>query len=96
MNRFTRWLLVGIGVVAIAAASVWLLTLDRGVEVETGSVTREALNVAIVEEGRTRVRSRYVVAAPVTGRLARIALTEGDAVIDGAHDRYEPVDVLFG
>ena len=88
MNRFTRWLLVGIGVVAIAAAAVWLLTLDRGVEVETGSVTREALNVAIVEEGRTRVRSRYVVAAPVTGRLARIALTEGDAVIDGAPVAY--------
>src|SRR5690606_1046666 len=34
-------------------------------------------------EGETRVRQRYVVAAPTSGRLLRIALEEGDAVAAG-------------
>lgn len=62
--------------------------LGGGIEVEAGAVTRERLEVHVVDEGRTRVRSRYVIAAPVTGRLARIALKEGDKVIDGAPVAY--------
>lgn len=88
MKRLSRWLFLGIGGIVVAGAALWLVSGDRGVEVETGAVARQALDVAIVEEGRTRVRSRYVVAAPVAGRLARIALTEGDTVIDGAPVAY--------
>jgi HlyD family secretion protein len=54
------------------------------VRVEVGSVDRGPLEVVVSEEGRTRVRQRYVVAAPVTGRLERIALDEGDAVTAGS------------
>lgn len=90
MKRATRWTLIGVGVAAVAAAAVGLPLLDGGVEVEAGTVSRERLEVSVVEEGRTRVRSRYIVAAPVTGRLARIALDEGDEVIDGA-----PVAYIF-
>ena len=90
MKRATRWTLIGVGIVAIAGAAIGLPLLDGGVEVEAGTVSRERLEVHVVEEGRTRVRSRYIVAAPVTGRLARIALDEGDEVIDGA-----PVAYIF-
>jgi HlyD family secretion protein len=46
-------------------------------------VTRAPLEVTVDEEGRTRVRDRYVVAAPVTGRLQRIVCDEGDALAQG-------------
>lgn len=39
--------------------------------------------VTIDEEGRTRVRDRFVVAAPVAGRVLRIGLEPGDAVRKG-------------
>jgi HlyD family secretion protein len=40
--------------------------------------------VTIDEEGRTRVRDRFVVAAPVAGRVLRIELEAGDAVKRGS------------
>lgn len=88
MSRITRWILIGLGAVVVGGGAAVLLALDGGVEVEAGDVTRERLEVHVVEEGRTRVRSRYVVAAPVTGRLARIVLQEGNQVIDGAPVAY--------
>jgi HlyD family secretion protein len=36
------------------------------------------------EDGKTRVRERYVVSAPVAGRLARVRVKAGDAVRAGA------------
>ncbi|MCU0621975.1 MAG: efflux RND transporter periplasmic adaptor subunit, partial [Gemmatimonadales bacterium] len=40
-------------------------------------------SVSIAEEGRTEVRDRYVVAAPVTGRVGRMRLEAGDEVRAG-------------
>jgi len=45
--------------------------------VDTGTVVQGALESTIEADGRTRVRERYTVVAPVTGRLERIALAEG-------------------
>ena len=86
MKKRTRWMLIAAGVVAVLAV-VLLLSSDAGLEVETARVTRGPLDVAVVEEGQTRVRERYVVAAPVTGRLARITVDEGDAVRAGRRPR---------
>ncbi len=66
----------GLGVVA---AIVWAL-VPRPVPVETARVDRGPLRVTVEEDGRTRVHMRYVVSAPVAGRLDRIALQAGDAV----------------
>jgi HlyD family secretion protein len=46
-------------------------------------VTRGPLLVTLDEEGRTRVRDRYVVVAPVAGRVARITHQVGDSVAPG-------------
>jgi HlyD family secretion protein len=51
--------------------------------VTVAAVERGALAVTVTEEGRTRVQSRYVVAAPVDGRLLRIDLDAGDTVNAG-------------
>jgi HlyD family secretion protein len=39
--------------------------------------------VSVEDDGRTRVRERYVISAPVDGRLLRTALEPGDSVLAG-------------
>jgi HlyD family secretion protein len=55
----------------------------RPVEVETGLVSEGPLTVYVSEEGKTRVRNRYVVAAPVAGSMQRVVLKPGDKVESG-------------
>jgi HlyD family secretion protein len=71
---------------AAAVASVLLLLSLRPdpVEVETTTIVRGALETTVNAEGVTRVRDRYLVAAPVTGRVERLTLREGDAIDAGA------------
>jgi len=47
-------------------------------------VTQGRFETTIDEDGKTRLADRYVVSAPLAGRLARITLREGDAVAAGA------------
>ena len=63
----------------ILALIVWAFR-PQPVPVDIATVTRGTLRVTIDEEGRTRVRERYVVSAPVGGRLQRVALKPGDPV----------------
>lgn len=75
---------VGIGVVATAVTyGVFALWRPEPVRVETARAMRRPLRVTVDEEGETRVRDRFVLAAPVPGRVARIALREGDSVRRG-------------
>lgn len=64
---------------AVLALIVWAFR-PQAVPVDIATVTRGTLRVTIDEEGRTRVRERYVVSAPVGGRLQRVALKPGDPV----------------
>jgi HlyD family secretion protein len=75
-----RRVLVSTGVVGgLLAIALWPGTVD----VDLASVTRGPLVVTVAEEGRTRVRDRFVVAAPVSGRILRIDLEPGDRVARG-------------
>lgn len=70
--------------VALAAAMLLVYALRPiPVPVEVAAAGRGPLRVTIDEEGRTRVRDRYVVVAPVAGRVARISLDEGAVVTRG-------------
>ena len=51
--------------------------------VDTAVVERGDVVVTVDAEGKTRVRTRYVVASPVGGRVQRIDLDPGDEVIRG-------------
>jgi HlyD family secretion protein len=64
---------------ALAALLGWAFA-PRPVEVETAAVGQGRFETTIDEDGKTRLRERYVVSAPLAGRLARIALHEGDVV----------------
>lgn len=76
-----------IGVLLLAAAVAAGLAYafrTQPVEVEVADVARGDVRVTVDEEGRTRVRERYLVAAPLGGRLRRVELHAGDAVRAGA------------
>ncbi|MDZ4288397.1 MAG: hypothetical protein U0984_10590, partial [Prosthecobacter sp.] len=55
----------------------------KPVEVETALVSRGPLTVHVVEEGKTRIRNRYVVSAPVAGLMRRVTLKPGASVVAG-------------
>jgi HlyD family secretion protein len=57
--------------------------LPRPVIVETAKVSRGPLRVTVEEEGKTRLRDRFVVSAPVAGYAQRVDLEVGDPVKRG-------------
>ncbi|MFL5395795.1 MAG: efflux RND transporter periplasmic adaptor subunit [Myxococcales bacterium] len=67
---------------AIAAGLVWA-AWPKPVAVDLATVARGPFEVTVSETGRTRVRNRYAVSAPVSGALSRIGLRPGDAVEGG-------------
>ena len=69
-------------VAALVLAMVYALQ-PRAVEVETGVIRQGPLTVYVSEEGKTRIRNRHVVAAPVAGSMQRVILKPGDAVKAG-------------
>lgn len=82
MKRTTRTVTIGVGT-ALVVYATFLFLRPTALVVETARAARRPLLVTIDEEGETRVRDRYVVAAPVAGRVARISLREGNAVRPG-------------
>lgn len=83
MRPFVRRTSITLAVMALLAAGVWFLR-PSPIPVDVAVVTRGALSVTLDQEGQTRIHPRYVVAAPVAGRLLEISLDEGDAVSCGA------------
>lgn len=69
---------------ALVAAGLFLGFRPQVIEVDVGAVQRGPLRVTIAQEGRTRVRERYVVTAPVSGYARRVPLDVGQAVERGA------------
>ncbi len=57
--------------------------IPKAVPVDIARVARGPMRVTVDEEGKTRVKDRYVVSAPVSGFLRRITLEEGDRVRRG-------------
>ena len=73
-------------VLLVAAAVVAGLVysfLPQPVEVDLTKVERGTLRVTVDEDGKTRIREKYVVSAPLNGRILRINMDPGDEVIAG-------------
>ncbi len=71
--------LLGLTLVGLVALGLW----PRPVPVETAVVRVAPLSVSVTEEGKTRIRARHVVFAPVAGFLRRAELRPGDPVRAG-------------
>jgi HlyD family secretion protein len=82
MTRWGNWF-IGIFAAGTVVALVIVAFRPTPVLVEIANVTRGPMQMTVNAEGRTRVRERYVVSAPVMGRLGRIELSEGDVVKPG-------------
>ena len=72
-----------LGIVAIVVAILAVALWPSAIEIDVATVGRGAMQVTIDEEGETRVRERFVVSAPVMGRVERIELEPGDPVVRG-------------
>jgi len=74
----TRLVMGGVGA-AVLAALVWAF-MPAPAEVEVASVGQGRFERAVQDDGKTRLRERYLVSTPLTGRVARIELKQGDVV----------------
>lgn len=74
------WILIGLAVLA----AIVVAFLPKPVPVELGTVTKGLLVVTAEGEGKTRIKDRFVVSAPVSGQMPRLSLHPGDQVKLGA------------
>ncbi|KXS46730.1 MAG: HlyD family secretion protein, partial [Marinobacter sp. T13-3] len=71
-------------VLAVLAVAAFVFVLrPEPVWVDLATVERGAMEVTLLEEGKTQVKDRYQVSSPVTGYLHRPQLEVGDPVIPG-------------
>jgi HlyD family secretion protein len=84
-ERRTNWTkpVAWAGVIVAMAGALFLFLRPEAVPVEVGPASTGALQVTLDNEGETRAHDRYVVTAPVAGRLARLELHPGDEVSEG-------------
>ncbi|MCW6035828.1 HlyD family secretion protein [Spirulina subsalsa FACHB-351] len=82
LKHLTRNVLYLVGGVGLIGA-VWVALRPSPVLVDIATVERDALQVTVNAEGRTRLQSRYTVSAAVAGNLRRVQLDEGDRIQQG-------------
>lgn len=81
--RLTR-VHIAVAGLTLAVAGLVAVALRPAIEpVDLGTVVRGPLQVTIEDEGRTRVRDRFIVSAPAAGRVLRLTLQPGDRVRRG-------------
>jgi HlyD family secretion protein len=77
-SRYKKLIYIAAGLVILAGFT--LLFLPGPVPVEVSKVSIGPLQVTVDEDGETRAHDRFIVSAPVAGRVARIELHEGDPI----------------
>jgi HlyD family secretion protein len=76
-----RVLLIAFAVAVLGAIGFALLPAP--IEADLAKVTRGLIRETVDQDGKTRIRERYIVSAPLAGRLLRIDLDPGDPVVAG-------------
>lgn len=72
-------LFVAVGV----CAAIYVAMQPQPIKVDVAKVSRGPLQVTVDEDGKTRIKERYIVSAPLSGRLLRIDIDPGDEVKAG-------------
>jgi HlyD family secretion protein len=78
-RRIVIWGVIGL----LAVLSLVVALLPRAIAVDLATISKAPMRVTLDHEGLTRVRERFVVSAPVAGRVLRINLEPGDRVERG-------------
>lgn len=76
-----RWLPYVLGLALIVALGFGLR--PKPAPVETAHATTGPLRATVSEEGKTRIKQRYVVSSPVTGQLRRVPFKPGATIAAG-------------
>lgn len=71
------FLAIAAGVLAGIAFAFW----PKAEVVDIAAVDQGDIKVTVDEDGKTRIREKYIVSAPLSGRLLRIVMDPGDEVI---------------
>jgi HlyD family secretion protein len=92
-RRIALWSALGL---ALLAGLAWAFR-PQPVAVDLVSAHRGPLAVSVDEEGETRVRDVFVLSAPTAGRVQRIEIESGDAVVaaETVVAQIEPLDPDF-
>jgi HlyD family secretion protein len=77
MTKKKAWM--GAAGLLVLALLVWAF-MPAPAEVELALVTQGRFERSVQEDGKTRLRDRYIVSTPLTGRVTRLRLKQGDAV----------------
>lgn len=75
-----------IGITAMGLILIAVLVYGfrpQPVLVDSAQLTRKPLQVTVDEEGKTRVKDRFIVSTPVAGYARRIAMDVGDTIVAG-------------
>jgi HlyD family secretion protein len=83
VRRAYRLISLFAGGVLLLALAVFVLR-PAAIRVDVAPVQRGRLQITVDEEGHTRVRDRFVMTAPIAGRVARLTLDAGDTVGRGS------------
>ena len=78
LKKFS-WYAVG----AVVLAMIVYAFIPKPIEVDVARVDRGPMRVTVDQDGKTRVKERYVISAPLMGRLIRVNLKAGDPVDAG-------------
>lgn len=73
---------LALALLAFVALIAWAF-YPKPTAVDVAQVRSGRFERSVEEDGRTRVRDRFVVSAPVAGRLSRLTLREGDPLREG-------------
>lgn len=69
--------------VALVIGAIVIAWMPKAVPVDVAEVTRGPFEVTVDEDGKTRVKDRYLVSAPLMAHIARITLQVGDDLEPG-------------
>ena len=75
-------MIAGIVVLVVTAGLVWAFW-PKPVLVDTSEIAKQTIQIAVEEEGKSRVREVYTISAPITGQMLRLNLHAGDSVEEG-------------
>jgi HlyD family secretion protein len=78
-----RWLTLAV-IVGLIGAAIYFSMQPKPIAVDVTAIARGPMIVTVNEDGRTRIRERYVVSAPLAGRMLRVEMDPGDIVLQGS------------
>jgi len=83
MKASVRRKLFVAGIILVVVSATIYGFIPKAIEVDLVEVSRGPLQVTIEEEGRTRLKERFVISAPITGYMQRVSAKVGDPVRKG-------------